>query len=75
MGVGSGQVLPGGSPLHKDLKEAGREPQRHWGHECPRQWSQLCKGPREQGACLGCSGSIKGSGRVSKWVAVVDELI
>lgn len=28
--AGAGQVLPGGSPLHKDLKEAKTEPQRHW---------------------------------------------
>lgn len=62
MGVGSGQASPGGSPLYKDLKEASREPQRHWGDERPRQRSQMRKGPREQGACLGCSGSIKGAG-------------
>lgn len=62
MGVWSGQALPGGSPLHKDLKKASKEPQRRWGDERSRQRSQMCKGPKEQGACLGCLGSIKGSG-------------
>lgn len=79
MGVGSGQALPGGSPLHKDLKEASKEPQRHWGDERSRQQSQMCKGPQGAGSLPRVfrkhQGVWHGCGRVSKGVAVADELI
>lgn len=67
-----------GSSLHKDLKEAKREPHGPYGHECSRQKSLMCKGPGV-GACLECSEIVKEAGMaaagLSQGVVAADELI